>query len=150
MKQSQSITSLSELDIFASQLVNSLHAQGHALVITLEGDLGAGKTTLSQMIGKHLGVTEPISSPTFVISKYYDLNQQPWKRLIHIDAYRLDGQNLEPLDFPTLFSDPDNIILIEWPVYIQSILPKNPISITISTNKDESRNIEIKYIYCII
>jgi len=147
MKQTQTINSLTDLNSFATKIVQDLETTTSehegATIVALTGGLGAGKTTLSQMIGKTLGVTEPMSSPTFVISKYYDLKKQTWKRLIHIDAYRLDGQNLNPLDFPTLFADPNNIILIEWPEYVESVLPKTCINISITHNKDDSRTIDI-------
>ncbi len=143
MKKTWTINSLDDLNQFASLLVGDLQKQDTSAVITLSGDLGAGKTTLTQMIGKNFGITEPMGSPTFVISKYYDLKNQAWKRLVHIDAYRLDGQNLEPLDFPTLFSDPNNIVIIEWPEYIASVLPKQHTSISITLNENDSRTIDI-------
>ena len=148
MKKRALITSLEELATYATDLVTFLNTSNTtnngATVVTLTGDLGAGKTTLSQMIGQELGVTEPISSPTFVISKYYDLKKQNWRRLIHMDAYRLEGQNLEPLDLPTLFADSNNIILIEWPEYIMSALPKKHTSVSISHDSNNSRHIFTK------
>ena len=147
MKNSYLVTTLEELDSFAQQmtstLIKELSAQQGATIVTLNGDLGSGKTTLSQMIGKHLGVTEPIASPTFVISKYYDLQNQSWTRLIHIDAYRLEGQNLTPMNFPELFTDSNNILLIEWPEYMSAVLPKQHTAISIVHNKDDSRQIDI-------
>jgi len=143
MKKTQTIHSLVALDQFASELAANLQPQDRAKIITLTGDLGVGKTTLTQMIGKHLGITEPMGSPTFVISKYYDLDKQKWNRLIHIDAYRLDGQNLEPLDFQSIFNDPHNIVIIEWPEYIKTVLPIQHTAISITHNSDDSRTIEI-------
>ena len=146
MNKSYTIHNLEKLDLFAQELISVVRGQAshnQATVVTLSGDLGAGKTTLTQMIGKQVGVTDPISSPTFVISKYYDLKNQPWQRLIHIDAYRLDGEPLEPLGFDDLFTDPTNLIVIEWPEYIESVLPPNRTDISISINPDESRILEI-------
>ena len=58
--------------------------------IRLEGDLGAGKTTFTQGLGKALGIARAIKSPTYTIVKEYDLEGQAAPRLIHIDAYRLE------------------------------------------------------------
>lgn len=117
----------------------------HATIVTLTGDLGAGKTTLVQQVGRAFEITEPISSPTFVITKYYDLVNQPWDRLIHIDAYRLDGEDPSPLKFEELFADTRCLIFIEWPEYIQSLLPASRIDISITHNTDDSRTIDVDY-----
>lgn len=146
MKKKQTIHSLKDLDGFAKELVTVLQnqtSQSQATIVTLAGDLGAGKTTLTQHIAKQLDISEEVSSPTFVIAKYYDLRNQPWDRLIHIDAYRLDGEPLEPLGFTDLFDNPNNLIIIEWPRYIESVLPNHRTDISISINPNESRNIEI-------
>ena len=138
-------TSLSELENIAAKVVAILEKQrtDRATILALEGDLGAGKTTLVQMIAKTLHVTEPVSSPTFVISKYYDLPSQRWSRLIHMDAYRLDGFPTEPLDLPTLFHDPQNLVCIEWPSIIKNDLPAKVISLKITVDTKETRTIEI-------
>ena len=144
MKKSDTISSLDELSNLARSLVANLTPHSlQATVITLSGELGTGKTTLTQMIARELGVTEVVNSPTYVITKYYDLKKQLWKRLIHIDAYRLDGQNLEPLGFEELCSDPNNIIIIEWPQFINSVLPVKKTSITINKTQDENRTLTI-------
>ena len=70
-----------------------------ALVVGLSGHLGAGKTAFTKLVSKIIGVKEDVTSPTFVIMKIYEPGQKinkesgieiPWKRLIHIDAYRLE------------------------------------------------------------
>ena len=90
-----------------------------ALVVGLSGHLGAGKTAFVKAVAKILGVKETVTSPTFVLMKIYEINTEVgplWKRLIHIDAYRLEKrEELEALDFERLVSDPHNLILIEWP-----------------------------------
>lgn len=153
MKKSWKIKNLDDLDSYAKQMVDFLtdivsKKIDHATVVTLTGDLGAGKTTLTQRIAKHLGIGDEVSSPTFVIAKYYDLPKvgsptSNFNRLIHVDAYRLDGEPLEPLGFEQLFADPNNLVIIEWPEYIQSVLPAHRTDISISINENEARNIEI-------
>jgi len=104
-----------------------------ALVVGLSGHLGAGKTAFTKCIAKILGVEETVTSPTFVIMKSYDIKfeirnpnfqknsksekiEVPWKRLIHIDAYRLERrEELEVLEWEKLVADKNNLILIEWP-----------------------------------
>ncbi len=97
-----------------------------AAVLALHGDLGAGKTTFTQTLAKSLGVTESITSPTFVIMKGYELLEQNWDTLIHIDAYRIeDIDEMRPLGFDALLADRGNIICIEWAENISELLPEN-------------------------
>src|ERR1700739_2778621 len=71
--------------------------EDRATVVTLSGDLGAGKTTFVQAAANALGIEENVTSPTFVIEKIYqlpkksDVRHRFFKRLVHVDAYRLEG-----------------------------------------------------------
>jgi len=97
-----------------------------ATVIALQGELGSGKTTFAQGFGKILGVEEPMQSPTFVIMKSYDIDWRGFKKLIHIDAYRLEKEEeLLNLGWEDLLKDPGNIILIEWPENVPGLIPTN-------------------------
>ncbi len=102
-------------------------------VLTLEGDLGAGKTTFTKGIGKGLGVKKVINSPTFTIVKVYQGNLP----FYHFDAYRLEGQDDE-LGFEEMFED-EGVCVIEWPQFIEDILPKERLEITIQKGEDNSR-----------
>lgn len=104
-------------------------------IITLEGDLGAGKTTFTKGIGKGLGVCKVINSPTFTIVKVYQGNLP----FYHFDAYRLEGQN-EELGFEEMFED-NGVCVIEWPRFIADILPHDRLEIQILKNDDESRTL---------
>jgi tRNA threonylcarbamoyladenosine biosynthesis protein TsaE len=109
-----------------------------ATVVTLSGDLGAGKTTFAQAFAQALGVRENITSPTFVIQKSYELAGQKFQRIIHIDAYRLEGSHeLEALAFKELLQDPANIILVEWPEKVPGIIPKHAVKIRFDIAGDE-------------
>ena len=81
-------------------------------LVLLTGELGAGKTTLTQGIGRGLGVREPITSPTFVIARVHpSLVGGP--ELVHADAYRLGGfAELDDLDLDTAFDDA--VTVVEW------------------------------------
>ncbi len=95
-----------------------------AVVLGLIGDLGSGKTTFVQHLARALGVTEPVTSPTFVIEKVYPLSSQSWKRLIHFDAYRLDSpEELAKLRFAEQLADPGNLIVVEWAERVALLLP---------------------------
>ena len=99
-----------------------------ATVLGLSGDLGAGKTTFTQALAGILGVKESVTSPTFVIEKVYDLTEPHlfgFKKLIHIDAYRLDsGTELLSLGFKELLEDQNNLIIVEWPERVADVLPQ--------------------------
>ncbi|MCD8028723.1 MAG: tRNA (adenosine(37)-N6)-threonylcarbamoyltransferase complex ATPase subunit type 1 TsaE [Erysipelotrichaceae bacterium] len=104
-------------------------------ILTLNGELGVGKTTLTKGIGQGLEVKKIINSPTFTIVKVYHGN----KTLYHFDAYRLEGQN-EELGFEEMFED-DGVCVIEWPQYIEDILPVERFEIYIKKNEDQSRSL---------
>jgi len=102
--------------------------QKTALVVGLYGNLGAGKTTFTQAVAKQLGIKEKIQSPTFVIERIYEIPKKnfAFKRLIHIDAYRLQNpKELQALGFQKILKDKNNLIFIEWADKVFKILPKN-------------------------
>lgn len=121
----EEITSLEALDSFAQKLVSELTPhKSHATLITLSGDLGVGKTALTKAIAKMLGVSEHVTSPTFVLAKKYPLSDQVFSNLIHIDAYRLEGEeNLQTIGFEEMISDPENLIVLEWPERVSEEIP---------------------------
>jgi tRNA threonylcarbamoyladenosine biosynthesis protein TsaE len=100
-----------------------------ATVVGLQGDLGAGKTTITKALARQLGVTDTVVSPTFVIAKFYTLHQSQGKEmdfehLIHIDAYRIDSvEELQPLGWSNMVVQPNTLIVVEWPERIESALP---------------------------
>ncbi|MAZ67237.1 tRNA (adenosine(37)-N6)-threonylcarbamoyltransferase complex ATPase subunit type 1 TsaE [bacterium] len=107
----------------AQQFAQQLTPGRIATVVALQGDLGTGKTTFTQEAAKALGVAEDIISPTFVIQKRYQLENQVFGQLIHIDAYRLEGaRELEVLGWSDIARDPANLILIEWPEHVEGLL----------------------------
>ena len=91
-----------------------------AVVVGLSGHLGAGKTAFVRLVARTLGINEDVTSPTFVLMKIYDIDPKSgylnWKKLIHIDAYRLErSEDLAVLNFEELLEDKNNLIMIEWP-----------------------------------
>lgn len=117
--------SLAETDKLAQDFLANLRPESaRATVIGLRGDLGSGKTTFVQALARALGLTEQITSPTFVIEKIYNLDgKRVFKKLVHIDAYRLDNyQDLAKLNFRDLLIDESNLILVEWAERVSEIL----------------------------
>ncbi|MBX4189581.1 tRNA (adenosine(37)-N6)-threonylcarbamoyltransferase complex ATPase subunit type 1 TsaE [Candidatus Parcubacteria bacterium] len=136
--------SLAETAAIAEQFVEALQASEQAVVVALDGDLGSGKTAFSQAIGEALGVRDPIQSPTFLIEKIYELHRQPWKHLVHIDAYRLEREGeLLSLGWKEIISKPENLILVEWAEKVRNILPESAIHIVFNHVDETTREIEI-------
>ncbi len=89
--------------------------QDKAIVFSLSGDLGCGKTVFSRSIGKKLGITHKILSPTFVIYNQYSLSSSPYKNFYHFDLYRLNSESeFTEIKFLEHFK-PQTISCIEWP-----------------------------------
>lgn len=110
-------------------------------VLCLNGDLGAGKTTLTKSIAKGLGIDDYVTSPTFtIVNEYYgDIN------LYHIDTYRLDDKiDVEYLGFDEYFYS-DGVTIVEWADKIRDALPEEYMEINISS-KDNKRILDIKYL----
>ena len=100
-------------------------------VYTLTGDLGVGKTVFTQGVAAGLGITEPVSSPTFTIVQIYEEGRLPF---YHFDVYRIgDIEEMEEIGYDDYFFG-EGICLIEWAELIEEILPKDRISITIEKN----------------
>ena len=106
-------------------------------VVLLTGDLSAGKTTITKGIGASLGVKRVINSPTFTIVKEYSGNCP----LYHLDLYRLDGLNND-FDLED-YIEGDGVCVIEWPLQVSEILPKEYLEIKIERIDEFTRSITI-------
>lgn len=119
-------------ELFAENVKNKV-------LILLSGNLGSGKTTFTQGIAKGLKINEIVNSPTFNIVKIYKSGRLD---LHHIDAYRLEGNNqdigLEEHINAT------GIAVIEWPEYIENLIPKNYIIIELKNDGDDKRTITVE------
>lgn len=115
-----------------------------ATVVGLRGNLGAGKTTFVQNIARLLGISEHITSPTFVIMKSYPLGTLHFQLLTHVDAYRLkSGEELLKLNFAELLANPANLIFVEWPEHVESALPKDVVTLDFTFVDDTTRTVDI-------
>jgi len=135
----------------------------HATVLALRGELGAGKTTFTKNLAKILGITESITSPTFVIQKTFSINAENFKnlatenkalaeafskniftQLIHIDSYRLDlSAELAHLGWHDLLNQKENLIVVEWPERIADILPAQHILLKFVHVDETTREVEV-------
>ena len=117
------VTTLDETYALASKIALALQAPA---LLTMSGDLGAGKTTFTKGLAKALNITHTITSPTFTILKSYEENGVS---LHHIDAYRLEGIT-QDLGFEEIFDD-EAYFVVEWYDYINYALPEERLNIHI-------------------
>lgn len=110
--------------------------------VCLAGDLGSGKTTLAQGIARGWGALDPVTSPTFVIVNQY--RRADGTALHHIDAFRLSSSGeAEAAGLRELF-EAQGPVVIEWPERIESVLPAERLSITLSWVEEFRRNLHME------
>lgn len=107
-------------------------------VITLEGDLGAGKTTFTKGLAKGLGIKRTVNSPTFTIIKEYHGNMP----LYHMDVYRLKD-SMEDLGFDEYFNG-EGVTVVEWAHLIEDQLPNDLLTIQLKLIDDNTREMTFK------
>ena len=90
-------------------------------VIELVGDVGAGKTTLAKGIARGLGIDEDVQSPSFTISRVYDMARGI--RLAHYDFYRLPDAGIMAAELQEAVNDPKTITLIECAQLVERVMP---------------------------
>lgn len=108
--------------------------------LQLIGDVGAGKTTLVKGIGEGLGITEPIQSPSFTISRVYDTDTV---RLVHYDFYRLADAGIMADELQEALADPETVVVIEWADIVEGVLPDNHTTISIQATSETTRTVSI-------
>lgn len=110
-------------------------------VYTLVGDLGVGKTVFTQGIAEGLGITEPVSSPTFTIVQIYEEGRMPF---YHFDVYRIgDPEEMDEIGYEDYFYG-DGLCMIEWANLIEELLPAVRYDVTIE--KDLERGFDYRRI----
>ncbi len=115
--------------------------------LCLQGDLGAGKTTLVQGLLESLGAERPYVSPTFVIMKQYDLpapSATGIRRIYHADAYRVEEKDFREIGFAEWCADDEGLVILEWPERISNMLPQKRIDVTLQSLSETEREISLK------
>lgn len=136
MKIKEFITnSVEETQNIAASLARILSAGD---LLTLEGELGTGKTAFTKGLAKGLGVTRNVNSPTFTIVKEYN-GRIP---LYHMDVYRLEDSD-EDIGFAEYFNG-DGISVVEWAQFIEEYLPEERLEIVINYIDEHTRRLEFK------
>lgn len=138
MNQTYELSALSEI---AAQL--AAHVRLYE-VVTFEGDLGAGKTTLIKALCKALGVHEMVSSPTFaLVNEYEATNLGPRTRVHHIDLYRLEDEEeaIRAGIEDHLYSG--DLCLVEWPQKAMAIIPDNSLRVILASPDIDHRHIRV-------
>jgi tRNA threonylcarbamoyladenosine biosynthesis protein TsaE len=110
------------------------------IVILLDGDLGAGKTTFTKGLAKGIGVQEIVNSPTFTIMKKYNTKDY-FKSLYHIDLYRLEEAG-EDFDLEE-YIDGQGMVVVEWPYKVTQFMPKDYLLIEIKKTADNEREFKM-------
>jgi tRNA threonylcarbamoyladenosine biosynthesis protein TsaE len=110
-------------------------------MVCLQGELGAGKTTLVQGIAQGWGSPDPVSSPSFVLVNHY--RRPDAGQLFHLDAYRLDSpQEAEELDLEEMLAQ--GSLLVEWPEKVEIVLPADRMWILMEYVAEEHRQLLLK------
>jgi hypothetical protein len=131
------LRSLSELEAWAGRIAGSL-AQGDT--VALQGDLGAGKTTLARAILAALGLDEAVPSPSFTLVQRYET---PRLTVSHFDLYRIEHiAELDELGIDDALSE--GAVLIEWPERAGTRLPAGALHVQLAIIGDESRQMRLR------
>lgn len=121
---------LENINTIAEAIVNELPSyHDQATILLLSGEMGAGKTTLTQAIGRAMNIQENMPSPTFVMRRDYKTDHDKFNRLIHIDAYRINKQEAGVLDLHNEVDGGRALIIMEWSENIGDVPSDAKISI---------------------
>lgn len=128
----------------AASIVGGMRPADHASVIALRGDLGAGKTQFAKGAARSLGIERTVTSPTFLIMRSYEASKGSWKRLFHLDCYRIeDPQELRALGWDEIVANPENLVLVEWAERVSAILPEGTVWVQMDITSPTERAITV-------
>ncbi len=135
-----SLATLADLPTASSQLRSAIAAAA-CPVVTFEGEMGAGKTTLIRALCAAMGVADDVSSPTFaLVNEYRDNGNQP---VYHFDFYRIDSEQEAERIGASEYFDSGYLCLVEWPARVAGLLPLPHLQVRLLVLPDESRVVEL-------
>lgn len=118
-----------------------------ASVVTLSGDLGAGKTHLTKVVATELGVSDEVVSPTFTLRHDYETTHPTFKTLTHIDAYRFEKvEEIDTIGWEDIVGDSERLIILEWPQRVEGRIPAGATPIDIGVLDDEVRSYRANFV----
>lgn len=131
-------SSADETHALAQELATALPPD---TTLALHGDLGVGKTTFVQGLARGLGVTDPVTSPTFTI---FTLHRGTSRTLVHMDAYRLDDdRQLDALMLEDFLVSPW-CLAVEWPEKIAAWIPVNALHLDLGITPDQRHTVRLR------
>lgn len=135
------ITSESEMLDLGESLAENLTLPA---VFELVGDVGTGKTTFTRGLAAGLGVSEPVTSPSFTISKRYAFsrNNQPCE-LVHYDFYRLNDPGIMRDELAEALAQPNTVVVVEWGGDVANLLPESKYHLDLTLQEDGSRTVNL-------
>ncbi|MFN4807883.1 MAG: tRNA (adenosine(37)-N6)-threonylcarbamoyltransferase complex ATPase subunit type 1 TsaE [Bacteroidota bacterium] len=133
---------LDQIDEIAYFIIDVMPASG---VVTFEGELGAGKTTLIKALCKRLNVMDTVSSPTFSLMNLYKTSgNSKYHEIVHIDFYRISNEQEAFRAGLEEYIYSGTCCLIEWPQKARGILPADALSVRLTMVDREERQIEVE------
>ncbi len=100
-------------------------------VILLSGDLGAGKSVFVRGVAQYFNIKKRMTSPTFVLYKVYDIENNKIERLVHVDAYRVEAEDLLMAGLNDYFHQPRTVVMVEWGEKLQDYFKEKKEKVTL-------------------
>ncbi len=139
MKYSRVCNSLEDTKKLAQDFAGLIE---NGCFVNLYGEIGAGKTAFVKLVAEALGVTEKVTSPSFVILNEYHSAKLP---VYHFDLYRLENEGVKTIaDELREYSEGKNITFVEWAEFSQNEIPFNHLKINVTYNDDDARIYEFE------
>ncbi len=131
---------LDDTKVFAQKFAKAVENKG--CFVSLYGEIGAGKTAFVKLVADALGVTEKVTSPSFVILNEYHSAKLP---IYHFDLYRLEHEGVKTiLDELREYSEGKQVTFVEWAEFSQDEIPFNHIKINVTYQDDDSRKYSLE------
>lgn len=126
----------------AQEILKEAFGEKRTLFFSLHGELGSGKTVFVKGVAEFLGIKEKVNSPTFVIEKNYKIDKLGFLNFVHIDAYRITlSSEIDFFHWQSKFQKRENIICVEWPENISSVIPPESTKIYFKVISEGERSI---------